>query len=350
MSSSSPARERLAWVDYAKGICIVAVVMMYAARDLHQELGQLGRSVPPNWLDDVVRFAAPFRMPDFFLISGLFLARVIDRPWRSYLDKKVVHYLYFFVLWSTIIFAVRAVAQPFDGLDSMALAYLTWMVQPYAMLWFIQLLAVFFVFTKLTRRMPAAAMLAFAAALFMADVSSPLHQVRNFAERFVFFYAGYVFAPQFFKLVDWAQAHRLKALAGLAGWAVFNGTAVQIGMPAEPFWALALGMAGSCAVITLSGLLALLPWMRWLSYLGRQSLVVYVGFYIPLAATTRWTVSSGWPMFNGWGGVGLTAFGIISALCMYWAVRNTWLRWLFQRPGWAHLEPARKSGVVAGSP
>jgi len=24
-------------------------------------------------------FAKPFRMPDFFLISGLFLARVIDR-------------------------------------------------------------------------------------------------------------------------------------------------------------------------------------------------------------------------------------------------------------------------------
>ncbi len=31
-----------------------------------------------------------FRMPDFFLISGLFLARVIDRDWRDYLDKKVV--------------------------------------------------------------------------------------------------------------------------------------------------------------------------------------------------------------------------------------------------------------------
>jgi len=26
-------------------------------------------------------------MPDFFLISGLFLARVIDRKWHDYLDR-----------------------------------------------------------------------------------------------------------------------------------------------------------------------------------------------------------------------------------------------------------------------
>ena len=34
------------------------------------------------------RLRQPFRMPDFFLISGLFLARVIDRDWRDYLDRR----------------------------------------------------------------------------------------------------------------------------------------------------------------------------------------------------------------------------------------------------------------------
>jgi uncharacterized membrane protein YcfT len=48
----------------------------------------------------VVAFAKPFRMPDFFLISGLFLARVIDRDWRTYLDRKVVHFVYFYLLWT----------------------------------------------------------------------------------------------------------------------------------------------------------------------------------------------------------------------------------------------------------
>ena len=56
----------------------------------------------------VVAFAKPFRMPDFFLISGLFLALVIDRDWRTYLDRKVVHFAYFYVLWVTIQFAFKA--------------------------------------------------------------------------------------------------------------------------------------------------------------------------------------------------------------------------------------------------
>ena len=94
--------ERIDWVDYAKGFCIVMVVMMHSTLGVEAALGQEG------WMHHVVAFAKPFRMPDFFLISGLFLARVIERDWRTYLDRKVVHFVYFYVLWVTIQFAVKA--------------------------------------------------------------------------------------------------------------------------------------------------------------------------------------------------------------------------------------------------
>ena len=89
-------------------------------------------------------------MPDFFLISGLFLARVIDRDWRTYLDRKVVHFAYFYVLWVTIQFAFKA-----PGLccrarrAGVAGLYLQAFVQPFGTLWFIYLLPIFFVVTKL---------------------------------------------------------------------------------------------------------------------------------------------------------------------------------------------------------
>ena len=35
----------------------------------------------------------PFRMPEFFLISGLFLDQVLARSWKAYADRRVVHYL-----------------------------------------------------------------------------------------------------------------------------------------------------------------------------------------------------------------------------------------------------------------
>src|SRR6516164_9931847 len=101
-SPPAPPPGRVDWVDYAKGFCIVMVVMMHSTLGVEAAAGREGFM---HWL---VAFAKPFRMPDFFLISGLFLARVIDRDWRTYLDRKVVHFVYFYVLWVTIQFAVKA--------------------------------------------------------------------------------------------------------------------------------------------------------------------------------------------------------------------------------------------------
>jgi len=60
------APGRIDWVDYAKGICIVMVVMMHSVLGVELAAGQTG------FMHVLVAFAKPFRMPDFFLISGLF--------------------------------------------------------------------------------------------------------------------------------------------------------------------------------------------------------------------------------------------------------------------------------------
>src|ERR671915_579751 len=133
------ATDRVAWVDYAKGICILMVVMM------HSTLGVGAAAGGEGWLHQVVAFAKPFRMPDFFLISGLFLAQVIDRDWRTYLDRKVVHFLYFYLLWTAIQFAVKApgLVQG-HGVTGVAWLYLETFVEPFGTLWFIYLLPIFF--------------------------------------------------------------------------------------------------------------------------------------------------------------------------------------------------------------
>ena len=103
----------------------------------------------------LVAFAKPFRMPDFFLISGLFLARVIDRDWRTYLDRKVVHFVYFYLLWVTIQFAFKAPGFAAEhGAFGVAKLYAEAFIEPFGTLWFIYLLPIFFVVTKLTRGVP----------------------------------------------------------------------------------------------------------------------------------------------------------------------------------------------------
>ena len=69
--------ERVNWVDYGTGICIILVVMMHSTLNYGDMVGGTG------WMHDVVAFAKPFRMPDFFLIAGLFLSRSIHGPLRD---------------------------------------------------------------------------------------------------------------------------------------------------------------------------------------------------------------------------------------------------------------------------
>ena len=129
---SMPAR--IDWVDYAKGICIVMVVMMHSVLGVEAAAGQTGFM---HWL---VMFAKPFRMPDFFLISGLFLSVVIDRDWRTYLDRKVLHFTYFYVLWVTIQFGFKA---PSFAAESnwihVGYLFLESFIEPFGTLWFIYL-------------------------------------------------------------------------------------------------------------------------------------------------------------------------------------------------------------------
>ena len=61
---------RIAWVDYAKGFCIILVVMMHSTLGVEAALGA------KNWLHEAVIFAKPFRIPAFFLMSGLLVGEI----------------------------------------------------------------------------------------------------------------------------------------------------------------------------------------------------------------------------------------------------------------------------------
>lgn len=352
---------RLDWVDMAKGLSIFLVVMMYAASSVGEDTGGVGAL---HW---AIAFAIPFRMPEFFLISGLFLSQVIDRPWRAYADRRVVHYLYFYALWALIhiIFKVGLLAtNPVGALEQIAWA----VVQPYGVLWFIYLLAAVSAATKLLHdlRVPPWAIFGGAAILQMAPIQTGSYLVDQFAEYFVFFYAGYVLAPQLFRLAYWAAEHAAIALLGLAIWAVVNGALVfspgfamhpihpVMGYAGLPGLHLALALAGSAALCASAALLTRLPWMNWLRWMGSKSLIIYVAFVLPMGIARTVLIALGLdePTLLS---LLTMAVAIVSPLVLYWIVQRIGFgKFLFERPAWAHLPGTRGSrpnpGATAASP
>ena len=329
---TAAGQGRVAWVDYAKGFCIIMVVMMHSTLGVEKAAGAEG------WMHLLVAFAKPFRMPDFFLIAGLFLARVIDRDWRTYLDRKVVHFAYFYVLWLTIQFAFKAPAIAGEGgARAVVEAYLLAFIDPFGTIWFIYLLPIFFVVVKLLRPVPWWLVWLAGAGLESAGVATGWIVIDEFAARFVYFYTGYVFAAQIFRLADAAIANGWAAAGFLVAWALVNGFAVFGGVSELPGISLALGLVGAAAVVTLSALLSKSDLMAPVRYCGRNSIVIYLAFFLPMAVTRTVLLKLG--IIGDIGTISLlvTAAGVIGPLVLFWIVRPTPLRFLFERPPWTRL-------------
>lgn len=326
--------ERVDWVDTAKGICILFVVMMHSVLGVEAAAGQTG------WMHAVVAFAAPFRMPDFFLISGLFLSRVVGRDWKLYLDRKVVHFAYFYVLWMSIQFAVKAPVFAGEMGTAGALEfYLLSFIQPFGTLWFIYMLPVFFVLTKLARDrgVPWQAVLAGAALLQMAPIHTGWLLVDEFASRFVYFYTGYIFAPRIFALAGWARERIGISLGYLLAWGLINGGLVALGWAALPGIALMLGAAGAGAIILTSALIVRSGRLEFLRHFGENSIVIYLAFFFPMAVTRIVLLKLG-ILDIGTASLVVTIVATVSPMILFWLIRKTGYGWfLFRRPEWAYL-------------
>jgi uncharacterized membrane protein YcfT len=338
--SAAPSAARIDWVDYAKGICIVMVVMMHSVLGVELAAGKTG------FMHVLVAFAKPFRMPDFFLISGLFLPLVIDRDWRTFLDRKVVHFAYFYVVWVTIQFAFKAPAFAAEtGWREVGLLYLESFIEPFGTLWFIYLLPVFFVVTKLTRRLPPAAIWIIAAALETARISTGWTVIDEFCARFVYFYSGYLFAPYVFALSDRARGRPALALAGLAAWGLINAGLVAAGASEWRIISLLLGFAGAGAIITMGTLLARAQWMNGFRFCGEHSIVIYLAFFLPMAATRTVLLRSGIIPDIGTVSLIVTIAGVIGALAIWQVALRFNARFLFERPAAFWIAP-KKTGPM----
>jgi len=330
--------DRVAWVDYAKGFCIIFVVMMHSTLGVENAVGQQG------WLHAVVEFAKPFRMPDFFLISGLFLSRVIDRDWRSYIDRKVVHFAYFYLLWTVIQFAIKAPVFMCEyGAQHTLWLYIESFWEPFSTLWFIYLLPVFFVVTKLARQLripPLVIWLAGATLEAMHPVTG-YTVIDEFASRYVYFYTGYLFAPRIFSLAKTVSLQPEAAVAGLASWAMLNGLLVFNGIAQLPLVSLVLGLLGAGAVVSVSALLAKTDAAMPLRYCGRNSIVIYLAFFLPMALSRMALLKTGWIGDVGTISVIVTTFGVIGSLLWFWLVRGTFFSFLFERPRRFWISPRK---------
>ena len=339
--------SRVAWVDYAKGICIILVVMMHAVTSY-------AVLVPGwTWLHNVVEFAFPFRMPDFFLIAGLFLSRTIDGPLKTFIDKKVVHFMYFYILWLVIqLFFVELdvlVANPPEWASHVALG----LVDPYQTMWFVYMLAVFYIVTRLIRRVPVAFVFAAAAllqTLYHAGFETGWSVIDRFMDRYLYFFVGYACAPVIFDFASKAGQRAAVTIPLLIGWGVLNWSMIQYGLHESPLTSIVMAFMGAGAVVATGALLSRTQLGEPIRYAGANSIVVYLTFVIPMKVAHKIFFLTGWISDAGTVMAITTVFAVVTPLVFHYFIKDTKLSFLYVRPQMFRLSTPKPREAKAEAP
>lgn len=343
-SLQRPAGGRIDWVDTGKGICIILVVLMHVAGGLEAAIGQ------DSWIDPLIAWAKQFRMPGLFLLSGLFVPRLVDLGWAAFLDRKIVPLTYFYLLWFSINALMRFPPWSEAGLSGFAQSYALGLVDPFGVLWFIYLLTIFFVVAKAVWRWRHAALLV-SAFLALAPLGTGWMVPDQFTAYFVFFLAGAVFSAGIRAATGRAAANPGKTLILWAGWFAISALATPyLGhdvQSAAPGVHLLLGIAGVAGILLSSALLA--GRLPWLDYCGRNSLPIYLAFFLPMIIGRTVLLRFDLPLDPGIAALLLTAISVAVPLLMHRLVRGTPLAFLFARPAWLGARPRSAGRQEIGS-
>ncbi|MCT4655415.1 MAG: acyltransferase family protein [Cohaesibacter sp.] len=334
--------QRIEWVDKAKGLTILLVVMLHSTAGVEKQFGMEG------WMHAFITFAEPFRMPVFFAIAGLFAAKAMTQDWRSFFDSKFAHFFYFYILWLTINFIFKGpyFAQTL-GIEGTILAYFTAFIEPFGLLWFIYLLPIFFLVLRLTYKAPVLGQIILALCLKIALQDAENFILNRFADYYLFFLIGYFGREFWFRLAHSAKEHPISVISGLVVWALINGLMVTMGFHLSTPMAAILGLSGILAVVSLMAIMPNKGIGALFNYCGTHSLPIYLGFFLPMVIT-RISFASLCAMC-GTGLASLVVFlvAVSGAVLMYELVKLTKIgTFLYARPHWAHIKP-HKSHTTA---
>jgi uncharacterized membrane protein YcfT len=109
---------------------------------------------------------------------------------------------------------------------------------------------------------------------------------------------------------------------------------------------IAFGLIGAVAVVAIASLLSRFDAARFIRYAGRNSIVLYVSFVLPMAATRIALIKSGLVEDVGVVSLIVTAVAVAVPLVLHALVRNTRARFLFERPERFKIERRRVSPAL----
>lgn len=303
-STASSTSGRQAWIDMARGFCVMTVVLLHVGLFHVIPLGPdvHGRPLARAWVLFNTTILADLRMPLLLLLSG-YLGRTKVRAGLTFARTRlaILTNLHLYVVWTLVFFALGVLFfpamadQPYTGRSVLGLGHA--MLYPQSgPLWFVYVLFISIAALAASRRLPAPVVLI---GFFVVGwVSMAVTQDAAGLPRAIFYAVGALLGEQLFELTR----SRVMPLLALLGFVVLTA-AVEF-FDLDPVLTYPLTVAGGiCAAIaflTLARLVAKVGVLREPgAWVGRRTLGIYV-LHWPLVALLTWFGVTRPELFTGW--------------------------------------------------
>jgi len=337
---------RSGWIDVARGLSILLVVMLHSSLGVSKVLGA------PNWLEHIVAFAKPFRMPAFFILTGMLSVRADSFGWRDFIDRKLIRFIYFYFLWAYLILLIKNFAPSNPDGTALAQQAVNVLIEPSGSLWYIYLLPILFLTARIFGKewTPAGLLLAIPLHLLasghLAEDRFALMStwtgrmaLDSYALFLVFFMGGRFFRAQFELLANWVPTARGRAAILITLWGGANLFFLKLGLIYHTGGLLLAGFTGAAALVMISALISDNRRFQWLAYCGRHALPIYLAFVLPMGVIRTILIDVGWLTSGTIISLVVWAGAIGFPLLLEFLVRGTRASFLFSRPDWARIEP-----------
>lgn len=132
--------SRLQWIDLAKGIAITMIVFRHTITGVWDA----GIEMDPQFYEVCVQVGLTFRMPLYFLLSGIFFYRSISKRGQwGYTVHKANTIMYPYFIWSIILMTLQLIFHEYvNGQFTTLEAWLTVFYDPWGHWWFLYALFV----------------------------------------------------------------------------------------------------------------------------------------------------------------------------------------------------------------
>lgn len=262
--------SRIDWVDYAKGVSMILVVLHHV---IMRDVDSIFYS---EWLISLNDNLKLFRMPLFFFLSGLFIYKGLTMDLKSFFNKKIKNLLFVYTIWNIMWYFLMVLFLASILRNTVDLGWILSLYYNPPIYWFLYALIIFSSITYLFRNKPWLA-LALSLIGFAISISNGNHHRPTFLDEVMRYYPMYLVGYYFSKnIVNYSRLIKKRYVIILPLYLYVVGVVLNSSLNNDFLFILPLMLLGIILGISLAKTLVITKSLGFFGFIGRNTLPIYI--------------------------------------------------------------------------